>query len=72
MCRRTDSDAQRYENDPKLGPGETTAVRSAIMGDILHCIDETLELPGARRGFGPYRTHRNPQPAGGSGDLATV
>ena len=38
------SDAQRYENDPKLGPGETTAVRSAIMGDILHCIDETLEL----------------------------
>ena len=39
-----DSDALRYDSDPKLGPGESTSVRSAIMGDILQSSDETLEL----------------------------
>lgn len=39
-----DTVAQRHETDPNLGPGETTPVRSAIMGDIVQCGDEGLEL----------------------------
>jgi hypothetical protein len=39
-----DTDAQRHETDPHLQAGETTTVRSAIMGDIVQCHDASLEL----------------------------
>ena len=39
-----DTEAQRHETDPHLGPGETVPVRSAIMGDIVQCGDAALEL----------------------------
>ena len=39
-----DTDAQRHETDPHLQAGETTTVRSAIMGDIVQCSDASLEL----------------------------
>jgi hypothetical protein len=39
-----DSDAKLYQNDPKLGPSDTSGVRSAIMGDIVQADDESVEL----------------------------
>ena len=39
-----DSDAKLYQNDPKLGPSDTSRVRSAIMGDIVQADDESVEL----------------------------
>ncbi len=39
-----DSDAKLYQNDPKLGPSDTSRVRSAIMGDIVQSDDESVEL----------------------------
>lgn len=41
---RFDSDAQRYADDPNLGASTAEPVREAMMGDILHAVDEQLEF----------------------------
>src|SRR3954469_2814549 len=39
-----DSDAQLFADDPQLGLTTSTAVRTAMMGDILHSRDDTVEF----------------------------
>jgi hypothetical protein len=41
---RFDSDAQRFADDPNLGASAAEPVREAMMGDILHAVDEQLEF----------------------------
>jgi hypothetical protein len=34
-----DQPAERFDDDPNLGPSDSAAVQEAMMGDILHCRD---------------------------------
>lgn len=38
------SQAERFEKDPALGPSESAMVDSAVMGDIVRCADDAVEL----------------------------